>query len=129
MILITNEFWLIGVLFSFDSKRTLINETKYNKFMKYLIDHCLKKGDYPTDEELAADNKLFTHLQRTRVYSGYKETVAPFYDMLHLHFNKEEAYLCPFCDRYILRTRKHVYNCGSFKAQYDEDRDINTDYC
>ena len=34
MILITNEFWLIGVLFSFDSKRTLINETKYNKFMK-----------------------------------------------------------------------------------------------
>ena len=101
----------------------LTDNGKYNKFMKYLVDHCLKKGDYPTDEELAADNKLFTHLQRTRVYSGYKETVAPFYDMLHLHFNKEEAYLCPFCDKYILRTRKHVYNCGAFKAQYDEDRD------
>lgn len=96
---------------------------KYNKYIKYWVDKCLKKGDYMTDEELAADNKVFTHLQRTRVYSGYKETITPFYDMLRLHFNKEEAYMCPFCNKYMLRTRKHVYKCGPFKTQFDEDKE------
>lgn len=96
---------------------------KYNKYIKFWVNKCIKKGDYMTDEELAADNKVFTHLQKTRVYSGYKETITPFYDMLRLHFNKEEAYKCPFCNKYMFRTRKHIYKCGPFKAQFDENKE------
>ena len=76
-----------------------------------------------TDEELTADNIAFTKLQRLRVYTGYKETFSPFYDMLHTHFCKPEAYTCPFCNKIMLKIRDHANTCKTFRNQFDEDKE------
>ena len=96
---------------------------KYNKYIKYWVDKCLKGKDYPTDEELAQDNIVFTKLQRLRAYTGYKETFTPFYDMLHTHFCKEEAYTCCFCGKYFLKKRDHANKCGTFRNNFDDDKE------
>ena len=96
---------------------------KFNKYIKYWINNCLKGKDYMTDEELAKDNIAYTKLQRLRVYSGYKETFSPFYDMLRTHFAKEEAYICPFCGKFFLKTRDHANKCKTFRNNFDNDKD------
>lgn len=96
---------------------------KYNKFIKFWVNKCFKHRDYMTDEEFTADNIIFNKLQTLRVYSGYKEIFSPFYDMLHTHFCKPEAYTCPFCDHYFLKVRDHANICKTFRNLFDENKE------
>lgn len=96
---------------------------KYNQFIKYWVNNCLKSKDFMTDDELSADNTIFKKLQVLRVYSGYKESFNPLYNMLHTHFCKPEAYLCPFCDRYVLKKRDHTNYCKTYRNNFDENKE------
>lgn len=76
-----------------------------------LVDRKLRRKDYPLDEELKDNKKLYEEIQEARSKCDYYRYFQRFYQMIQKYFKSGNAYVCFYCKKCFSNMKQHLKRC------------------
>lgn len=92
-----------------------------NKRAIALVDKKLRKKDYPLDDELKDNKKLFEEIQEARNKCDYHVYFQRFYQMLQKYFISGNAFVCFYCKKCFSNMKKHLRRCEPCRKLFNGD--------
>lgn len=86
-----------------------------------IIDKKLRKKDYPLDEELKDNKKLFEEIQEARNKCDYHAYFQRFYQMIQKYFISGNAYVCFYCKKCFSNMKQHLRRCEPCRKLFNGD--------
>jgi hypothetical protein len=92
-----------------------------------IVDKKLRKKDYPLDEELKDNKKLYEEIQEARTKCDYYRYYQRFYQMIQKYFKSGNAFVCFYCRKCFSNMKQHLRRCEPCRKLFNGETDNEED--